>query len=166
MTIAESFAAEFRREADTTRKFLERFPDGRADWKPHEKSMSLGKLASHIVDMPNWAPTILDAEAFDFATSDYQVPAWRTKDALLEGHGKTVAGFLAALEGRTDEQLGVTWKLLVGGRVLEAMPRSAAIRSFIVSHGIHHRAQLGVYYRLLGIPVPGAYGPSADDPTP
>lgn len=166
MTVAEKFAAEFRLEADMTRKFLERFPDEQPDWKPHEKSMTIGKLASHIVDMPNWAPTILDAEVFDFATSDYQVPSWRTKDALLEGHEETRTTFLKALEDRSDDHLGVTWQLRMGEQVISAMPRDAAIRHFILSHSVHHRAQLGVYYRLLGIPVPGAYGPSADDDWP
>lgn len=166
MTIAESFAAEFRQEAETTRRFLGRYPDEHPDWKPHEKSMTLAKLATHVVDMPNWAATILEEDVFDFATSNYRLPDWRTRDELVEAHESTVAKFLDALDDRSDESMAVTWTLAMGGKVLEAMPRTAAIRNFIVSHLIHHRAQLGVYYRLLGVPVPGAYGPSADDPTP
>ena len=165
MTIAEAFAAEFRRESATTRTFLERFPDEHSDWKPHDKSMSLQKLASHLVDVPNWEATILDTDDFDFATSDYQLPDWRTRTDLLEGHQASSARFLAVLAGRSDARMRQIWRLLMGGKVLAEHPRDSAVRQFILSHAVHHRAQLGVYFRLLDVPVPGAYGPSADDPT-
>lgn len=163
MTIAESFAAEFRREAATTRKFFERFDGAHADWKPHEKSMPLAKLASHVADIPNWLPTIVDADDFDFATSDYQVPDWRTREDLLAGHDRNTERFLAVLEGRTDDHLAKTWRFRVADQVHYEGRRDAAVREFILSHAVHHRAQLGVYYRLLGIPIPGSYGPSADE---
>ncbi len=166
MTIAESFIAEFILEATCTRRFLERFDDAHADWKPHEKSMTLAKLATHVVDMPNWATTLLDADDFDFATSDYKLPDWRTRAELIEAHDANTARFLRSLDGKTDEHMRKTWRMLLSGKVLEQHPRDLALRRFIVSHIIHHRGQLSVSYRLLGIPVPGAYGPSADENAP
>ena len=163
MTIAEGFAAEFELEAATTRRFLERFEDSRAGWKPHDRSMSLGRLATHVVEMPDWANTILGAEHFDFATAGYRPPAWNTRAELLEAHERVAAGFLGQLEGLSDAHMQETWQLRQGGRVLRQSSRATAIRGFVLSHVVHHRGQLSVYYRLLGIPVPGAYGPSADD---
>ena len=163
MNIAEGFAAEFGSEAASTRKFLERFDDSHADWRPHEKSMSLSRLASHLVEAPDWAATILDSDRFDFGTADYQQPHWKTRAELLENHARIAARFVELLEGRSDEFMGAPWQLLLNGQVLEDTVRDAAVRNFILSHLIHHRGQLSVYYRLLGIPVPGPYGPSADD---
>ena len=163
MNIAEGFAAEFGSEAASTRKFLERFDDSHADWQPHEKSMSLSRLASHLVEAPDWAATILDSDRFDFGTADYQQPHWKTRAELLENHARIAARFVELLEGRSDESMRAPWQLLLNGQVLEDTVRDAAVRNFILSHLIHHRGQLSVYYRLLGIPVPGPYGPSADD---
>ena len=163
MTLAETFAAEFREEAAATRKFLERFEDEHAEWRPHEKSMTLGRLAAHIVETPDWCSTILETDDFDFATANYQAPAWNTRAELLENHQRLGDEFLKKLEGRSDESLGGHWRLLMNGELLEERTRENAIRAYILSHLIHHRGQLSVYYRLLGIPVPGPYGPSADD---
>ena len=163
MTIAEAFAAEFETEAAATRRFLERYADEHADWRPHEKSMSLARLAGHIVESPDWAFSIVDGEHFDFGEADYQPPAWKTRAELLENHDRIAARFVDTLKGRSDAFLRTTWQLRHHGKVLEETTRDAAIRSFILSHLVHHRGQLSVYYRLLGIPVPGAYGPSADD---
>ena len=163
MTIAETFAAEFREEAGRTRRFLERFEDDRADWRPHDKSMTLGRLAAHVVESPDWCSTILETDDFDFATANYQAPAWNTRAELLEHHERIGAEFLKRLAGRSDSYLRGGWRMLMNGEVLEERTRETAIRSYILSHLIHHRGQLSVYYRLLGIPVPGPYGPSADD---
>ena len=163
MNIAEGFAAEFASEAASTRKFLERLDDSHADWQPHEKSMSLSRLASHLVEAPDWAATILDSDRFDFGTADYQQPHWKTRAELLDNHARIAARFVELLDGRSDESMRAPWQLLLNGQVLEDTVRDAAIRNFILSHLIHHRGQLSVYYRLLGIPVPGPYGPSADD---
>ena len=163
MTLAESFAAEFQVEAAATRKFLERFEDRRADWKPHEKSMSLARLAGHIVESPDWCGSILDADHFEFGETPYEPPPWRTRAELLENHQRIGAAFLARLEPRSDEYLRGSWRMLLHGQVLEETTREKAVRGYILSHLIHHRGQLSVYYRLLGIPVPGPYGPSADD---
>ncbi len=163
MTIAEGFAVEFSREAAATRKFLERFEAEHADWKPHEKSMSMSRLASHVVECPDWGVSMLDADHYDFASGDYQPGQWKTAAELVENHDRIGAGFLKHLEGKSDEFMRQNWRLLHGGKVLMEMTREAAVREFILSHGIHHRGQLSVYYRLVGIPVPGPYGPSADE---
>ena len=163
MTIAETFVAEFRVEAANTRKFLERFEEEHADWRPHEKSMTLSRLATHVVECPDWAYTVLDADAFDLATMDYQPPHWKTSADLIENHERIAAGFLTRFEGRSDEAMRARWRLFQGEHVLMDTTREGAVRNIILSHLIHHRGQLSVYYRLLGIPVPGPYGPSADE---
>lgn len=163
MNIAEGFATEFRGEAAATRKFLERFEERHADWRPHEKSMTLSRLATHVVESPDWAFSILDDDHFDFGATDYQPPHWRTRDELLANHERIGAGFLKRLDGQSDELLRAPWRLLQNEKILVETTRDAAVRGFILSHLIHHRGQLSVYYRLLGIPVPGPYGPSADD---
>ena len=163
MNIAEGFAAEFQVEAAATRKFLERFEDEHADWQPHDKSMTLSRLATHVVECPGWAFSILDGDQFDFGTTDYQSPHWKTRAELLANHEAIAAGFLERLGGQDDEFMRGGWRLLNNGQVLQETVRDAAVRGFILSHLIHHRGQLSVYYRLLGTPVPGPYGPSADD---
>lgn len=163
MIIADTFAAEFREEAGRTRRFLERFEDEKADWKPHDKSMSLGRLAAHVVESPDWCSTILESADFDFATANYRPPTWNTRAELLENHERISGEFLERLAGRSDEHLSGSWRMLLNGEVLEERTRENAIRNYILSHLVHHRGQLSVYYRLLGIAVPGPYGPSADD---
>ena len=163
MSIANVFAAEFQVEAATTRKFLDRFEDRHADWRPHERSMSLSRLAGHIVESPDWAFSIVDGDDFDFGATDYRPPQWKTRAELLEAHDRIAAKFVERLQGQSDEYLRGRWRLLQNGQVLQETTRDAAVRGFILSHLIHHRGQLSVYYRLLGIPVPGSYGPSADD---
>ena len=163
MTIAQAIAAEFEVESAATRKFLERFDDRHADWRPHEKSMSASRLATHVVECPDWAYTILDADDFDLATMETEPPHWKTRADLLENHERIGAGFLKQFEGRSDDAMRGTWRLLQGDHVLMETTREAAVRNIILSHLVHHRGQLSVYYRLLGIPVPGPYGPSADD---
>lgn len=163
MTIAEAIAAEFQVEAASTRRFLERFEEKHADWQPHEKSMTLSRLATHVVECPDWAYTVLDADDFDFATMDYEPPHWKTRDELLENHERIGAGFLKQFEGRSDDAMRANWRLRQGDHVLMDTTREAAVRNIVLSHLVHHRGQLSVYYRLLGIPVPGSYGPSADD---
>lgn len=163
MTIAQAIAAEFEVESAATHRFLERFEDRHADWQPHEKSMTASRLATHVVECPDWAYTILDADDFDLATMEYEPPHWKTRASLIENHGRIGAGFLQQCEGRSDEAMRAKWRLLQGDHVLMETTREAAVRNIILSHLVHHRGQLSVYYRLLGIPVPGPYGPSADD---
>jgi uncharacterized damage-inducible protein DinB len=161
----EFFVAQLQREAPLSRKALERVPEGRPDWKPHEKSMPLGYLSQLVATMPNWiAMTVLQDE-LDLnppGGSGYRPPTTETRAKLLAAHDESVARGLAALRTTTDQHLATSWKLLVGGRVVMEQPRHEVIADTFM-HLAHHRGQLTVYLRLNGVPVPSLYGPSADE---
>jgi uncharacterized damage-inducible protein DinB len=167
MTIGQSMLAEFDQEMQNTRKTLERVPDDKWNWKPHDKSGTVGWLAGHIATLPGWATMTIRTEEFDYAPvggkSSYQPPKTENRKDLLAAFDKESAEARAALASVSDEEMLTTWKLLAGGQEIFAMPRVAVIRGVVMNHLIHHRAQLGVYFRLMGVPVPGLYGPSADE---
>jgi uncharacterized damage-inducible protein DinB len=166
MTIAQSMLPEFDQEMTTTRKLLECVPEGKADWKPHPKSMTLARLAGHVAELPGWGGTTLTSTELDFAPVGgpaFQPTFFTTRAATLKLFDEQVAVARAALQKVSDADLMVTWTLKSGGKVLMSMPRIAVIRSMVMNHIVHHRAQLGVYLRLLDIAIPGSYGPSADD---
>jgi uncharacterized damage-inducible protein DinB len=140
---------------------MERVPGEKWDWKPDPKSMALGKLATHIAQMQAWGEDTLKLDSFDIA--GYVPPVIDSAPALLTAFDANVAKFKAAIAEAKDEEWMKQWKLTAGNRVILEMPRVAAIRSMILNHTIHHRGQLSVYLRLLGVPVPGVYGPSADE---
>lgn len=150
----------------STRKMLDRLPDGKFDFKPHEKSMSLGQLANHIAHMATWGAITLELPSFDVAPVDGP-PAVTPKDgtrAEIVGHFDAgVTKFRAALAAASDAALMENWSLLAGGNPILTMPRIAVLRGMVMNHIIHHRAQLTVYYRMNDIPVPSLYGPSADE---
>jgi uncharacterized damage-inducible protein DinB len=169
MTIGQSLLGEFDQEMAGTRKILERLPDQQWNWKPHEKSGSVGWLAGHLATMPGWIPMTLQTEQLDYAPVDgpaYEPPKLENRQAILAEFDKGVREARAALEGASDPDMMKNWTLLAGGHTIFTMPRIACLRSMVLNHIIHHRAQLTVYYRLLGVPVPGLYGPSADDVQP
>ena len=165
MKWTEFFAAQLEREAPLSRKALERVPEGRPDWRPHEKSMPLGYLSQLVATMPGWiAMTVLQDEV-DLkppSGSGYTPPATETRAKLLAAHDDSVAKGLAALRNTTDQHLATSWKLLVGGHVVMEKPRHEVIADTF-THLAHHRGQLTVYLRLNGAPVPSIYGPSADE---
>jgi len=167
MAIRDALLPEFDQEMATTRKFLERVPENKSDWKPHEKSMPMGRLAGHIAELPGWAATSLTQDGFDIApvggSSNYKPAVMTSRQQLLEIFDKSVATAREAIAAASDEKMMQPWSLLRGGTPIFTMPRAAVIRSFGLSHVIHHRAQLGVYLRLNNVPVPSAYGPSADE---
>jgi uncharacterized damage-inducible protein DinB len=166
MTIGQMMLSEFDQEMQSTRKTLERCPDEKWNWKPHEKSGTVGWLASHIATMPSWLAITIKTEELDYAPVDgpsYQPPKIDNRKELLAEFDKSVAEARAALASVSDAEMMKAWKLLAGGKEIFTMPRVACIRGMVMNHIIHHRAQLTVYYRLLGIPVPGLYGPSADE---
>jgi uncharacterized damage-inducible protein DinB len=169
MTIGQSMLAEFDQEMQGTRKVLERCPDEKWNWKPHEKSGTLGWLAGHITTMVSWLPTTLNTEELDYAPvggPSWQPPKIDNRKALLAEFDKNVKESRAALAGVSDAEMMKNWKLLAGGQEIFTMPRAACIRGMVLNHHIHHRAQLIVYFRLLNIAVPGLYGPSADEAQP
>jgi len=163
MKITELLIAELEREAVGTRKALERVPEGKDDWKPHEKSMPLGYLASLIATMPSWVVSMVTQDERDIGAAGEKRPDLRTNRDLLEAFDKAVAGAKEALSSATDEHLMTPWRLLVQGHVVAEQPRYVMIRDSAFNHMAHHRGQLTVYLRLNDIPVPSLYGPTADE---
>jgi uncharacterized damage-inducible protein DinB len=166
MTIGQSLLSEFDQEMQNTRKVLERVPDDKWGWKPHEKSGTVGWLTGHIATLPGWATMTINTEELDYAPVDgpsYQPPKIENRAAALANFDKEAKEARAALASVSDAELMKGWKLLAGGKEVFTLPRIACIRGFVMNHLIHHRAQLTVYFRLLGVPVPGLYGPSADE---
>ncbi len=169
MSIGQSLLPEFDQEMQNTRKVLERCPDEKWNWKPHDKSGTVGWLAGHVATMVGWVPFTLKTEELDYAPVDgpsFEPPKIDNRQQLLAEFDKNVAEARAALAGASDAEMMKNWKLLAGGQEIFTMPRVACIRGMVMNHHIHHRAQLTVYYRMLGVPVPGLYGPSADEQQP
>ena len=161
MSIAESLLPEFDREMSTTRRLLERVPDEKFAWKPHDKSMSLGDLATHLSNLPSWGSVTLTASDFDLASPHTSAASSRAD--VLSRFDTNVADTRAALVGRSDPEMMAPWTLKHGEQKLFTMPRIAVWRTFLMNHVIHHRGQLSVYLRLNDVPVPAMYGPSADE---
>ncbi len=156
------FLQEIDQEAVTTRKMLERVPADKFDWQPHPKSMTLKQLSTHIAELPSWPAMAVNSTELDFASAPYEaVPLTDTK-GLLELFEKSLAQGRGALEKADESKLDEEWLLRNGEQILATMTKASMIR-ISISQTIHHRAQLGVYLRLLNIPIPGSYGPSADD---
>ena len=166
MPINQSFLPEFDHEMATTRKALERVPEDKFDWAPHPKSMKLGILATHLAHMPGWVKETVEKEALDVAPGGKQMdmPKANNRKELLALFDKNVAAGRAALAAANDDAHWMKpWALQSNGQTLFSMPRVAVVRTFVLNHSIHHRAQLGVYLRLNDVPVPSTYGPSADE---
>ncbi len=162
MSIIQMLLKELDQEALTTRKMLERVPNDKYDWKPHEKSMSIRQLTTHIAELPIWITMALMTDELDFATNPYQPPKVNNTVELLELFERSLANGREHLAAATDEQLLPEWTLRMGDKILSVSTKGEVIR-MTFSQIVHHRAQLGVYLRLLNIPIPGSYGPSADE---
>ena len=167
MALNEILLVDFDQEMANTRKTLERVPVEKPHWKPHERSMPLGRLANHVADLPSWASFTIEKDSLDIAppgAPPYQPPPPpASRQELLEKFDKNVAAARKALTAAKDQDIGQPWSLLQAGKPMFTMPRAAVIRGFVLNHMIHHRAILCVYYRLNNIPVPGMYGPSGDE---
>jgi uncharacterized damage-inducible protein DinB len=167
MKTTELLLAELERETPASRRALERVPEGRHDWKPHEKSMPFGYLATLVATMPGWVEMMVTQDQLDIAPkggSGYRPQELRTSRDLVAALESSVVRARAVLSGTTDAHLQTTWKLLAGGRVVSEQPRHLAISDGVLNHWVHHRGQLTVYLRLTGAPVPSIYGPTADEP--
>ena len=158
----QTFLKELEAEAKTTRKMLSIIPDDKFQWKPHEKSMSVQQLATHIAELPGWVTMILNTSELDFAVNGYTPLNIATTAEVLAAFEKSLAEGRAALETAKEEQLANNWTLRNGEQIYSTEPKADVIR-MAFSQTIHHRAQMGVYLRLLDVPIPGSYGPSADD---
>lgn len=165
MKMTDLFSAQLDREAPISERILKRVPEGRPDWKPHEKSMPLGYLSTLVATMPSWIAMAVEQDELDLAPPGGapKTPEPRTAAELLAAHAQSVAGAKRALAGTSDDHLMTPWRLLVSGRVVMEAPRNEVIEDTF-SHLAHHRGQLSVYLRLNGVPVPSLYGPTADEP--
>ncbi len=163
MNLAEALIAEFDHEATATRRTLERIPPDALDWRPHPKSMTMRALASHIAEMPVWTKTTMETSELDFAQVEYKPFSGDSVEAVVARYEESVKTAIGALQGRPDSDFMVPWTLRKGDHVMFTLPKVAVLRSMILNHQVHHRAQLGLYLRLNDIPVPGIYGPSADE---
>jgi uncharacterized damage-inducible protein DinB len=165
MTIVETILPEFDHETATTRTLLERVPESKAGWKPHAKSMSIGDLAMHIATIPVWASISLERKHFDLNPPDgsrIATPPFESLIHLLRTYDTNVEAARALLTRATDGEFMVQWTLKSEGKTLYSMPRVAVFRSYVLNHAVHHRGQLSVYLRLLDVPLPNMYGPTAD----
>lgn len=162
MTLTNILLKEMAQEAQTTRKMLERVPNDKYDWQPHPKSMSIKQLATHIAELPSWVKMALTTEGLDFAQNPYDTKSVTNTTDLLAFFDQSLAEGKAELEKATDDQLEGTWILRNGDEIYSTSSKGEVIR-MAYCQIVHHRAQLGVFLRLLDVPIPGSYGPSADD---
>lgn len=162
MSLSEALLPEFDEEMKNTRKILECVPDGKFDYQPHPKSMTLGRLASHVAELPAWAVMTLDREVLDL-TPDFKPQIAKTRAELFEMFDKSVREAREKIAATSDEDWKKIWTFKYMGKTIMALPRSTVMRSTVMNHLVHHRAQLGVFLRLNDVEFPGMYGPSADD---
>ncbi|MBV9267565.1 MAG: DinB family protein [Acidobacteriaceae bacterium] len=164
--ISEMVLPEFEHEMASTRKVLERIPEDKLGWKPHDKSMTMGRLAGHVAELANWGVHTLKLDQLDLsprADGTYESHSMTTREDTLQKFDGWVAEAKEALRSTPDDAFNKTWTLTAKGQTFLSMPRGAVLRNVVLNHMIHHRGQLSVYLRLNGVPVPGMYGPSADE---
>lgn len=167
MAFKDALLPEFDNEMANTRKTLERVPGDKLGWTPHPKSNSMAWLATHVANLPSWVTMVLESESFNVAPAGAPPPRTQPAESMaqaLEMFDKNVLAARRAIESADDRQMLQPWSLLAGEQTIFTMPRAAVLRSVVMNHLIHHRGQLTVYLRLNDAPVPGLYGPSADEP--
>jgi uncharacterized damage-inducible protein DinB len=162
--IVAFFEKQVKEEAEITRKFLKIIPENKYDWKPHPKSMSVERLATHIAELPGWIPMAIDTDVLDFAANDYKPTPSKDNREMQKIFEENLKKAIESLTKTNDDFLQNTWTMKNGDHIYMTASKQEVIR-MAMSQTIHHRAQLGVFLRLLDIPIPGSYGPSADDPT-
>jgi len=162
MLTRDALLVEFDHEMGTTRRLLERIPDDRLSWKPHPKSMSLGGLSTHVANLPFWGGLILNHPSLDLAEAPSNQQERTTRETILALFDETTRQTRTFMD-KTDAEYAAPWTLRRGSQEIFSIPRSAAFRSFVLNHIIHHRGQLSVYLRLNDVPVPAIYGPTADE---
>jgi len=170
MSVSAALLPEFDQEMKSTRRVLERVPEDRLEFRPHPKSKPLGPLASHLADIPRRAVDVIQKESLEVTPpaagahpAAPPAPAPASRQAILDRFDASVAAAREAIAGASDAELLQPWSFIFAGRIVFTLPRMAALRAIVLNHSIHHRAQLGVYLRLNDVPVPGLYGPSADE---
>jgi uncharacterized damage-inducible protein DinB len=165
MALKDAFLPEYDHEMGTTRRLLERLPEADLAWKPHDKSFSLGQLASHIANIPHWLEATCDVAVFDLASlgEDTRPKEPKSIADVLKAFDENVKKGRQKIDAQTDATMLAQWTMKRGDLEMMTMPRVAVLRSFIMNHMIHHRGQLSVYLRLRNVPLPAIYGPSADE---
>jgi uncharacterized damage-inducible protein DinB len=163
MNLIDPIIGEFTHETASTRRMLERVPEEHFDWKPHDKSMTMAQLASHIASVPEWLVPILEQDELVINVDEYVPQVAATKDELMEMFEINAAKATKAMHDYPDDKLMAAWRLKVGDEVKLVQPRIVVIRGMILNHAVHHRGQLCVYLRLKDVPLPAIYGPSADE---
>ncbi|HEX4810311.1 MAG TPA: DinB family protein [Bryobacteraceae bacterium] len=164
MRIAEILIEDFDPEIASTRRTLQRIPENDPQWKPHDKSMPIGRLALHVARLPDFCTRILTTPELNLASEKFPDYVFQSTAHLVSELDRTTTEARSRLAAASDEDLQRNWKLSFGDRVIVDAPRMLLYRTMFLNHMVHHRAQLGVYLRLLNLPVPGLYGPSADEP--
>ncbi|HEX2786784.1 MAG TPA: DinB family protein [Ignavibacteria bacterium] len=164
MALKEALKAELEQEMKSTREMLKRSPEKDFEKKPHEKSMTLGELASHVANTNKWISLVVDKDEYDFVKENYSEKTAKSNEELMKIFDDTLAGAIKSLENTTDEELMKGWKLRAGDQIFFELPKVAALRTMAYSHLYHHRGQLSVYLRLHDVPLPSVYGPTADNP--
>ena len=163
MTIADQFLQEFAAESNTTRKFLERLPEDKLTWKPHEKSMTAGQLALHMASAPGSVVQMATQDEFQFSQISNDRTQPESLPQILSAFDESVDTVTKVLPTISDQQMLQTWRLMDGDKELLAMPRAVFVRTILFNHFYHHRGQFGVYLRMVCVKVPSAYGPSGDE---
>ena len=162
-SFADALKAEFDHETQVTRRHLERLPADKLDWRPHARSFTARDLASHIVDCVKWTDSIFSRDSLDIDPKTYQPYRAASVADLLDAFDASVASGRQAMAGATDSDILQSWRLTIMGKPRFEKTRAAVLRDFTLSHLVHHRGQFSVYLRLLDVPVPGSYGPTADE---
>jgi uncharacterized damage-inducible protein DinB len=162
MALVDALLPEFDHEMATTRKLLERVPDDKLAWKPHARSFALGELATHVATIPMWGEMTVTQPEIDVG-GDPRQAALTSRAAMLAAFDTHAAAARAAIVGKSDAELMAPWALKRSGQTIFSMPKAAVWRSFVMNHLVHHRGQLAVYLRMLDVPIPSMYGPSADE---
>jgi uncharacterized damage-inducible protein DinB len=163
MAIKDALLPEFDHEMATTRRVLERVPEDRKDWKPHAKSMSLAELAGHLAEIPSYGMATLAADEFDIGAGKYTPAVFQSREETLRKFDDLVRQTRAAIEATDDATFARPWTFRNGAQVMFTAPKVGTLRTFFMNHLIHHRGQLTVYLRMLDVPLPSVYGPTADE---
>jgi uncharacterized damage-inducible protein DinB len=163
MAIKDALLPEFDHEMGTTRRLLERLPDDKLAWRPHSRSMTLGRLATHLAELPSWTQTVIKDSVFEIKPGEYKPSELGTRVEILALFDEKVSAARALIQSTGDGEMMATWTLRSEGHDVFTLPKAAVLRSFVMNHAVHHRGQLSVFLRLQDVPIPPIYGPSADE---
>lgn len=163
MAIKDALLPEFDHEMGTTRRLLERLPDDKLAWRPHARSMTLGRLATHLAELPSWTQTVIKDSVFEMEPGEHKPGELGTRAEILALFDEKVSAARALIQSTGDGEMMAPWTFRSEGHDLFTLPKAAVLRSFVMNHAVHHRGQLSVFLRLQDVPIPPIYGPSADE---